>query len=560
MFNNLRIGTRLIGLSLVLLLFLGAVGLIGYNGLHDIAGRLSSVYNDRAVPLGQLSIAQDYLHRVRTRVVNAAATTDTNKHAQFIKEIGEFDQAIDKEYNAYLATKLKTEVTAIAAEFTSGLANYRAVRTKVLETIKGGNQEAIDKAVGTDGAKAFTDAIVPMRKLLQLQVDVAKEENDQANVAVASMENEIIAIILAGLILGLGLAWFITRSITKPVSEMLVLMNKLAKGDTSIEVFGTERKDEVGDIAKTVQVFKENAIQMEEMRREQKEAEARAAKERRESLLQMAATFETNVMGIVQVVSSSSTEMHSLLEDMSRRSQLVRENMTSVAAATDETSSNVGTVASASEELSASIGEISRQVTEAATISQKASDETEKTNKTVGELAVSAEKIGQVISLINNIASQTNLLALNATIEAARAGDAGKGFAVVAGEVKSLATQTAKATEEISSQISMVQEQTRLAVTAISGIANVIEKVKEISSNIASAVEQQGAATKEISNNVQQAAIGTQEVSANIAKVTTSVTENVASETQMVAASGELASNAEKLRCQVDQFLATVRA
>lgn len=560
MFNNLRIGQRLSGLSIILLLFVSANGFVGFQGIQAVEQILMAVYNDRVVPLGQLSIAQDHLHRIRTRVVGAAGTADASKQQQAIKEIADFDQVIDKEYNAYLATKLTPEEKTLTDEFTAGLANYRSVRTKVLETIKGGNKEAIDKMLNDDGAKAFSAAIAPMRKLIQLQVDVAKMEDEHADAVVAKLEKEIIGLVVIAVLLGFGLSWGITRSITVPVSGLISLMNKLAKGDTSITVFGTDRHDEVGDIAKTVQVFKENAIQMDAMRREQKEAEVRSAAERKNALLQMASTFESNVMGIVQVVSSSSTEMYSLLEDMSRRSQQVRDNITNVAAATDETSTNVHTVASASEELSASISEISRQVSEAATISQQASDETAQTNKTVQELAASADKIGEVVSLINDIAAQTNLLALNATIEAARAGEAGKGFAVVAGEVKSLANQTAKATDEISAQIATVQEQTRRSVGAIKNIAVIINKVREISSNIASAVEQQGAATREISGNVNQAAHGTQEVSANVSKVSLAVTENGSSETQMVAASKELAMNAEKLRHQVVEFLATVRA
>ncbi|NTU76281.1 MAG: HAMP domain-containing protein [Alphaproteobacteria bacterium] len=363
-----------------------------------------------------------------------------------------------------------------------------------------------------------------------------------------------------GLVVVLLMLALARKTIVKPIKNMTVAMEDLATGNLSTAIPALGKKDEIGGMAKALQIFKENAVQMEAMRKQQAESEAKVAVERKKAMLDMADRFEKGVMGVVQVVSSSAGDMQGLVEDMSRRSELVKERMTTVAAATDETSANVHTVASASEELSASISEISRQVSEAANISQTASDETARTNEMVQDLASSADKIGEVVKLINDIATQTNLLALNATIEAARAGEAGKGFAVVAGEVKSLANQTAKATDEISSQVLTVQEQTRKAVEAIRDIGNVIDKVREISSGIASAVEQQGAATREISHNVQQAAQGTQEVSNNIGEVARSASENVEVEKKMVTTSGELSGNAEALRKHVTDFLAAVRA
>lgn len=365
---------------------------------------------------------------------------------------------------------------------------------------------------------------------------------------------------VVGLLIILLALWTVRTVVASRITRMKEAMEGLAEGNLEVAIPVSKSNDEIADMGMALQVFKENARQVERMRAQQKEAEALAAEERRRALHQMADNFESEVMGVVQVVSSSATEMHSLLEDMSRRSGEVNTRMASVAAATDETSSNVHTVAAASEELSSSIGEIGRQVTEAAKVARQASEETARTDTTVKELAASAEKIGEVVNLIAEIASQTNLLALNATIEAARAGEAGKGFAVVASEVKNLATQTAKATGDISAQIAAVQDQTHKAVEAIQSIGGVIEQVKEISSNIASAIEEQGAATREISHNVQQAAQGTQEVSSNIGGVSHVVQENVEAEKQMVSASDELAQNAEKLRGKVVEFLTTVRS
>lgn len=363
----------------------------------------------------------------------------------------------------------------------------------------------------------------------------------------------------AGLVVVVFALFYARRKIAKPLQKMTDAMDALATGDLSVEIPTVKSSDEIGDMGRALSVFKANAIKVEAMRREQKALEEKAAAERKQAMLDLADKFEAEVMGVVQVVSTSAKEMYDLLADMSRRSQEVNVRMTAVAAATDETSSNVSTVASATEELSSSIGEISRRVSEAAHISNQASEETARTDAMVKELAAAAEKIGEVVQLINDIASQTNLLALNATIEAARAGEAGKGFAVVASEVKGLANQTAKATEEITAQIGAVQDQTRKSVEAIHGIGEVIDKVREISSSIASAVEEQGAATKEISHNVQQAAQGTQEVSSNVGATANAISENVSTEKKMVTASNELASNAGKLREHVLAFLRSVR-
>ena len=267
-----------------------------------------------------------------------------------------------------------------------------------------------------------------------------------------------------------------------------------------------------------------------------------------------------SVIGLVGAVAASASQMQSSAATMSSVAQQSSVQAASVAAGAEQATANVQTVASAAEELSASISEISRQVAEAATISRQAADETRRTDEMVVTLAGSADRIGEVVKLINDIASQTNLLALNATIEAARAGEAGKGFAVVAGEVKHLATQTAKATEEIVGQISSIQEETRHAVTAIRQIATVIDKVRAISSTIASAVEEQGAATQEIARNVQQAAAGTQEVSTNVELVQEAATTTGAASQQVLASAGGLADLAERLRGEVGTFLHTVRA
>lgn len=276
--------------------------------------------------------------------------------------------------------------------------------------------------------------------------------------------------------------------------------------------------------------------------------------------VKLADDFEINIKSVVDSVAASATEMQATSQSMSATAEETNRQSTVVAAASEEATSNVQTVASAAEELSASVSEISSQVTQSTKIAQKAVEHATSTNDQIQELATAAQKIDEVVKLISDIAAQTNLLALNATIEAARAGDAGKGFAVVASEVKSLATQTAQATDEIAAQISAVQSATSNAVSAIGDITAVIAEINEISAAVAAAVEEQGAATQEIARNVQEAATGTREVSSNIAGVTQAAAETGTSAQQVLEAASELSRQSETLGTEVDKFLRQVRA
>jgi len=356
-----------------------------------------------------------------------------------------------------------------------------------------------------------------------------------------------------------SVGYFFGRGIARPIASMTGAMQTLAGGDKTVTIPATDRGDEIGSMAQAVQVFKDAMIKADEMAAAQEKE--RAAKEARAKRIEEETkAFDTAVTGILETVSAASTELNSTASSMSATAEETSRQATAVAAASEEASTNVQTVASAAEELSASISEISRQVTQSAQIAGKAVSEANRTNATVKGLAEAAQKIGAVVSLINEIASQTNLLALNATIEAARAGEAGKGFAVVASEVKSLANQTAKATDEIGAQIGAMQAVTGEAVTAIEGIGTVIGQINEIATTIASAVEEQGAATQEIARNVQQASAGTRDVSANITGVTTAAGETGSAANQVLSASDELSKQADALKRQVQQFLAQVRA
>ncbi len=367
-------------------------------------------------------------------------------------------------------------------------------------------------------------------------------------------------LLFSGIGLAGAIAFVTARSIVNPINDMTGTMTTLANGNLEVQVPALDKKDEIGQMAQAVQVFKENAQAVKRMEAEQKEAEVRAAREKKELMLKMAGDFEASVGGIVNAVSSASTEMESSAQAMSATAEETSRQATAVAAASEQASTNVQTVASAAEELSSSVSEISRQVSQSAKIAANAVDEANRANAMVQGLATAAQKIGEVVELITSIADQTNLLALNATIEAARAGDAGKGFAVVAAEVKNLANQTAKATEEIGTQIGGIQASTKDAVGAIQSIGKVIGEINQISAAIAAAVEEQGAATKEIARNVEQASAGTKEVSANISGVTQAAGETGQASNQIQAAAKELSQQSETLRNQVDKFIAQIRA
>jgi methyl-accepting chemotaxis protein len=361
-------------------------------------------------------------------------------------------------------------------------------------------------------------------------------------------------------ILTVGVALLIGRSITRPLTALSATMGRLAEGDTGSDVIGAARGDEIGLMARAVLVFKSKMQENNGLREAEATAKHTAEADRRDGMLRLAAGFEASIKGIVGAVSASATELHSSAQVMSATAEATSRQSTAVAAASEQASANVQTVASATDELSNSVREISRQVTKSAKVSAEAVAEASQTRQAMQSMADMAQKIGTVVTLINDIAGQTNLLALNATIEAARAGDAGKGFAVVASEVKSLANQTARATEEIGTQIGAMQSASAESVKAIDGISSTIALVSEITTSIASAVEEQAAATLEIARNVEQAARGTNEVSSNIGGVSQTAAETGSAANQVLGAADGLSEQSEKLRGQVDQFLATIRA
>ncbi len=386
-------------------------------------------------------------------------------------------------------------------------------------------------------------------------------ETHAAEQAAAALRQCVVQVGLTLAFFGFGVfaTLFVRRRIARPMAEITLAMRAVAAGDLERDIVFARRADEIGELARALAVFRDNA--QEKARIEAAQREEQQRKERRQQAIeQQIARFDGSVRGLLEQLGHAAVEMRSTSDSMSGTAEETDRQAGAVDKAAQQATANVQTVASASEELAASIAEISRQVTQAKEIAGRAVAQTRDTDATVQGLADMAQRIGEVVQLINDIASQTNLLALNATIEAARAGEAGKGFAVVASEVKSLATQTGKATEDIAAQVSAIQAATRSAVDAIRGVTRIIAEVNEISASIASAVEEQGAATQEITRNTQEAARGTQEVYANIAGVSQGAAMTGKAAEHVLSAAGELSQGAEKLKLEVDAFLGGIRA
>jgi methyl-accepting chemotaxis protein len=414
--------------------------------------------------------------------------------------------------------------------------------------------KVLDIFSGAKNAKGSRSGGMVTRQQESLRTDGA---------AVVAETSFLIALLWVLLGVGVGVAvtvvYLTNRSIVPPILRMVAAMGQLAGGDHSVEIPATDKKDEIGLMAKAVLIFKENMIKAKTLAA--KEAEAIAARVARAARVNsLTEKFDSDISMVLKSVASASTELQVTASSMTATAEETSNQATAVAAATEEASTNVQTVAAASEELASSVTEIGRQVAQSAAVARKAVAEADRTNTTVQGLSREAASIGDVVKLISDIASQTNLLALNATIEAARAGEAGRGFAVVAAEVKSLAEQTAKATDQIGAQVSSIQASSDEAVNAIKGITATINQMNEIASAIAGAVEEQGSATQEIARNVQQAALGTDEISSNVAGVQQAAGETGTAAHQVLEASSELSRQSETMRGQVETFLSNIKA
>ncbi len=577
---NFTIGQKLIGVIILMVAILALVAGTGIFQMKSIGSEIEEIAEQdmplteaiTAITIHQLEQAINFERLLRYGEEMEQDEAVREHFEEAFKKFEELTHKVDAEIleteelaktaiehaNTQEAREEFEHVLAALEKIEGEHADYEKNVEHVHDLIEAGEiTEAIE---GAEAVEAEEEELDHELEALLLEIEKFTQESLKTAEEHEAFGLTLMVIISSiGAVVGFLIAFMVVRmSVVRPLTEMVKNLDDLAAGNTSTTI--TVRSgDEIGQVAKAAQNLQGKLIEADELRAAQA-AEQEAKVKRAEAMDRMIGVFDKTATDALGSVSAAATEMQSTAQSMSATAEQTNQQASAVAAASEEATTNVQTVASAAEEMAKSVEEIGRQVEQSSSITKRAVDETDRTNTSVEGLAQAAQKIGDVVELITNIAEQTNLLALNATIEAARAGDAGKGFAVVASEVKSLANQTAKATEEISQQITGMQEATGGTVDAIKGISSTIGEVSEIAAAIASAVEEQAAATQEISRNVQEAASGTQEVSSNIAGVTEGAGETGKAAGQVLEASNQLSKQSDGLREAVEKFLVHIRA
>jgi len=545
----------------------------GFQALHTVVARRSGARDELSLKVGDLTTA------FTTLAEKSASTGSLGTIKASLDAFSSFSSLTAK-VAAFIAAGAAADEQAADAELKNLTDQLVGLKTRAIMGGLSAEYADVDSKIGDFNTSfaAVRAATADQRKqeavFLQMTTRILGQSarlreqfdtdfatsNETLKSAISRITLWVVAISAAAALAAVLIAWLVSRGITRPIRAITEVMGRLADRDWSVEIFGVTRGDELGAMAKAVQVFKENGLAGERMQRQIEEERSNADAARRTELRQFADRFQDAVGNVVEFVAKAAGEMQELAEQLMGNVELTKSRSASVATTSQEAAGNVQNVAAAAEELSASVHEIARQVTSSSQITVQAVSETERADTQVQSLAEAAEKIGSVARLIGEIASQTNLLALNATIEAARAGEAGKGFAVVASEVKNLAAQTAKATEEIGAQISAIQNSTNDTVSAIRGIGSTINRVNEIAQSVATAVDEQGAATREIAHSTQQAFSGTQQVAGDVADMSEVVTASGNAAAHVRRACAELAEQTSVLRQEVDRFLTQVRA
>jgi methyl-accepting chemotaxis protein len=545
-----------LGLLTAAIAGLGVFAIIRLNSVAASARDVGENWLPSASVLGDLAT---HAEAYRSRQAQALVLTGAEL-ATMAEKIKQSEADLHHDYEAYAPLISPGPEEKLAEHIKSSLSNYLSASAIY-------SQKLADNDIA--GATVYISEVM-QPQLLSLRQAI-KEDRDyqvaQGKIAVnkgAAETKSANTMIIVVLLLAVGLAavigWLMISGVSNPIRKMAEVMRQLAKGDMATLIPNLGERNEIGEMAGAVEVFKEGMIRNTALELETKKAREDAEVQRREGMLALADQFESAVGGIVEMVSSASTEMQATAQQLTASAHESAAQAQSVSAAAEEAGTNVTSVAGSAEELGASVREIGRQVEHSSVKAREAVREADETTVIVNELSEAASRIVGIVEMISGIASQTNLLALNATIESARAGEAGKGFAVVASEVKALAGQTSKATTEINAHISAIQGATSRAVDAIRNITETIREINESSSTIAAAVEQQGSATNEIVQAVNQASIGTQEVTTNISGVARMAEETGAGAAQVSMASAELAQQSEHLRHQIHSFLAEVRA
>jgi methyl-accepting chemotaxis protein len=565
----LTIRTGLMAVSLATLALSGGVGYVALTSADTLNNGASHLYHgvipaiqaaqEMNVALGDLRLAEaEYLNIADPSQMDAVASKVAEASGAFEEWSAKYGETIPED-----ATEERAVFDGIELEYLKhvGLGEQLAEHIAADEVAEASTLFLIDMQTSHDALKTVLDDLISRNEADAAKVDA---ENDATFTSTSQTIMTVVGVLCA---LALLLLAYAMLGVVRPINRIVKAMDTLAKGDKTAAIPFAGKRNELGKMASAVQVFKDNMIEADRMRgerekarAEQEQARLRAEEERKLAMRKLADQFESTVGDVVASVSAAATEMQATAEALSRTAGDASTKSVAVAHVVEDVTRNVQGVAAATEELSASIREISGQTNESSRIVAEAVRQADQTAGQVQALADSAKNIGQVVTLINEIANQTNLLALNATIEAARAGESGRGFAVVATEVKTLASQTAKATDEIATQIRAMQEATTSSVSAISHIRGTIDRMSEVASVIAAAVEQQGSATQEISRNVQYASGGATQASTSIDGVARASEETSHGSGQVLSAASELARSGETLRTQVDRFLREVRA
>jgi methyl-accepting chemotaxis protein len=579
---GLSIRSLLVGLFTLMMVIIAGQGYLAINKISAVNDSVVDLGGNWLPSVNVVRAMNTSLARISAVEAKHVFSTDDASMAKLEKEletlIGQFETR-RKQYEPLISSE---EERALYRTFVKHWEDFLKVHHELITASRKNENQKAAALINGRGSE-LSDALARDGRQL---VDINVKGSEQAVAAAAdnySATRLMTFVILAiGIMISASAAMFSFFGVARPIGHITQSMGALAGGNTDAEIPYAARKDEIGHMAAAVRIFRDNMIANRRLEAEQKEAEQRAAvdrkaaeerelaqqkaaeekaaAERKAAMHALANSFEKAIGNIVDTVSSASTELEAAATTLTKTADTTQQLAGMVAAASEQASSNVHSVAASTDEMSSSVSEISRQVQESSRIAHDAVEQAQKTDARINALSQAANRIGDVVKLITAVAEQTNLLALNATIEAARAGEAGKGFAVVAQEVKALASQTAKATDEISSQIAGMQSETSLAVAAIKEIGSTIDRISEISSTIAAAVEEQGAATQEIARNVQQAATGTSQVATNITDVNRGAAETGSASTQVLASAQSLAKESTFLRTEVDKFLVTVRA
>ena len=536
-----------------------AQGLVGLNKLDAISEKTSELLDTTIPSMNEANAINILVTRGRLWQFRYAAAATESLRAEALAKVDEFVRTRNEKienYKSFVRTESERKIYADLVEKNSIL----NPTWKTLRDMPFGSRDSAIVHLNGEMYGPYRAVADATRALVDLKLSEGKDAGREIRGEEASAVRTMLVTLCIAVLLALGAMAYSFFGVSRPITRMTERMRRLADGDTQTEVPYAQRSDEIGSMSSAVQVFRDNLLRARALEDETVLARASAEEQRKAGMRQMADAFEQAIGGFVGALSSSATELQATAQTMTVTAAQTANQSVSVAAAAEQAATNVHTVAAAAEELGSSVQEIGRQVSGSSDLARMAVGEADQTVQLVQALSQASARIGDMVGLISNIASQTNLLALNATIEAARAGEAGRGFAVVATEVKELAAQTARATEEIGTQIGQIQGVTGQAVAAIGSITTRIREINGVAASIAAAVEQQGAATQEIVRNVAQASAGTGEVTSNIAGVAGAAEETGVAASQVLGAASELSRQSEHLTAEVGRFLATVRA